>query len=33
MAVKGEIMIWNHEDTQLEGNRENKSSLVFEWNV
>jgi len=31
MAVKGEIMIWNHEDTQLEGNRENKSSLVFEF--
>ncbi|MFH1197532.1 MAG: type VI secretion system tube protein TssD [bacterium] len=32
MAVKGEIMIWNHEGNQLEGPRENKSSLVFEFN-
>lgn len=32
MAVKGEIQVWNHEGTQLEGPRENKSSLVFEFN-
>ena len=31
MAVKGEIQVWNHEGTQLEGPRENKSSLVFEF--
>lgn len=32
MAVKGEIQIWNHEGTQLEGPREeNGSSLVFEF--
>ena len=32
MAVKGEIMIWNHEGSQLEGPRGNNSSLVFEFN-
>lgn len=32
MAVKGEIQVWNHEGTQLEGPRENGSSLVFEFN-
>jgi type VI secretion system secreted protein Hcp len=31
MAVKGEILFWNHEGTQLEGPRENGSSLVFEF--
>lgn len=31
MAVKGEIQFWNHEGTQLEGPRENSSSLVFEF--
>ncbi len=31
MAVKGEITIKNHEGTQLEGPRENGSSLVFEF--
>jgi type VI secretion system secreted protein Hcp len=31
MAMKGEITIKNHEGTQLEGPRENGSSLVFEF--
>lgn len=31
MAVKGEIIITNHEGTALEGPRENGSSLVFEF--
>ncbi|KAA0227664.1 type VI secretion system tube protein Hcp [bacterium] len=31
MAVKGELSVWNHENTQLEGPRGNKSSLVFEY--
>jgi len=31
MAVKGEILVKNHEGTQLEGPRENGSSLVFEF--
>lgn len=31
MAVKGEIQVFNHEGTQLEGPRENGSSLVFEF--
>ena len=32
MAVKGEIQVWNHEGTQLEGPRtDNASSLVFEF--
>jgi len=31
MAVKGEITIKNHEGNQLEGPRENSSSLVFEF--
>ncbi|RMH96333.1 MAG: type VI secretion system tube protein Hcp [Calditrichaeota bacterium] len=31
MAVKGELLVWNHEGTQLEGPRENGSSLVFEY--
>jgi type VI secretion system secreted protein Hcp len=31
MAVKGEITIKNHEGNELEGPRENKSSLVFEF--
>ena len=29
MTAKGEIIIKNHEGTQLEGPRENKSSLIF----
>ena len=32
MAVKGELQVWNHENTQLEGPRENSSSMVFEFN-
>jgi len=32
MAVKGEITIKNHEGNELEGSRENGSSLVFEFN-
>ena len=32
MAVKGEMQVWNHENTQLEGPRENGSSMVFEFN-
>jgi type VI secretion system secreted protein Hcp len=32
MAMKGEISVQNHEGTQLEGPRENGSSLVFEFN-
>ena len=32
MAVKGEIIIKNHEGNVLEGPRENGSSLVFEFN-
>ena len=31
MAMKGEITVKNHEGTQLEGPRENGSSLVFEF--
>jgi len=31
MAMKGEISVKNHEGTQLEGPRENGSSLVFEF--
>jgi type VI secretion system secreted protein Hcp len=31
MAMKGEITVQNHEGTQLEGPRENGSSLVFEF--
>jgi type VI secretion system secreted protein Hcp len=31
MAVKGEVLIQNHEGTVLEGPRENKSSLVYEF--
>ena len=31
MAMKGEISVQNHEGTQLEGPRENGSSLVFEF--
>ena len=31
MAMKGEITVKNHEGTQLEGPRENSSSLVFEF--
>ena len=31
MAMKGEITVQNHEGTQLEGPRENASSLVFEF--
>jgi len=32
MAVKGEIIIKNHEGNDLEGPRENNSSLVFDFN-
>jgi type VI secretion system Hcp family effector len=32
MAVKGEIIITNHEGNVLEGPRENNSSLIFEFN-
>jgi len=32
MAVKGEILIKNHEGNDLKGPRENGSSLVFEFN-
>jgi len=32
MAVKGEITFKNHEGSELEGSRENNSSLVFEFN-
>ena len=32
MAVKGEIIIKNHEGNELEGPRENHSSLVFDFN-
>jgi type VI secretion system secreted protein Hcp len=32
MAMKGELTVTNHEGTQLEGPRENGSSLVFEYN-
>ncbi len=32
MAMKGELTVKNHEGTQLEGPRENGSSLVFEYN-
>ena len=31
MAMKGELTVMNHEGTQLEGPRENGSSLVFEY--
>ena len=31
MAMKGELTVKNHEGTQLEGPRENGSSLVFEY--
>jgi len=31
MAVKGEIIIKNHEGNELEGPRENHSSLVFDF--
>jgi type VI secretion system secreted protein Hcp len=31
MAVKGEIIIKNHEGSELEGPRENNSCLVFEF--
>jgi len=31
MAMKGELTVQNHEGTQLEGPRENGSSLVFEY--
>ena len=31
MAMKGEVLVFNHENTQLEGPRENKSSMVFEF--
>jgi type VI secretion system secreted protein Hcp len=31
MAVKGEILIKNHEGSELEGPRENKTSLVYEF--
>lgn len=31
MAVKGELLVTNHEGSQLEGPRENGSSLVFEF--
>jgi type VI secretion system secreted protein Hcp len=31
MAVKGEIIIKNHEGNELEGPRENNSSLVFDF--
>ena len=31
MAVKGEIIIKNHEGSVLEGPRENNSSLVFDF--
>jgi type VI secretion system secreted protein Hcp len=32
MAVKGEILIKNHEGNELKGPRENGTSLVFEFN-
>jgi type VI secretion system Hcp family effector len=32
MAVKGEIIITNHEGNELEGPRPNNSSLVFDFN-
>ena len=31
MAMKGELTVKNHEGTQLQGPRENGSSLVFEY--
>ncbi len=31
MAVKGEVFFKNHEGTELEGPRENKSSLVYNF--
>jgi type VI secretion system secreted protein Hcp len=31
MAMKGELLVKNHEGTMLEGPRENGSSLVFEY--
>jgi type VI secretion system secreted protein Hcp len=32
MAVKGEVVFVDHEGNELEGPRENKSSLVYEFN-
>lgn len=32
MAVKGELIVKNHEGNQLQGPRENGSSLIFEFN-
>jgi len=32
MPMHGELLVQNHEGTQLEGNRENKSCLVSEFN-
>jgi type VI secretion system secreted protein Hcp len=32
MAVKGEILVKNHEGTELKGPRENGTSLVYEFN-
>lgn len=32
MAVKGELLIKNHEGNDLEGAREDNSSLIFEFN-
>ena len=31
MACKGEILVYNHEVTQLEGPRDNKSCTIFEF--
>ena len=32
MPMKGELFVYNHEGTQLEGPREDRSSLIFEYN-